>query len=126
MDRARPHPRLRQAHLGQRRRRPQRVTARTFNSWNDKQKTDALFAPSHWQVRVTIPDDWNHVGLLPHAITGDRAWDYPHQPGRTFTTWAGGAEINAALRNPIQRWQIEILDGLLWESGTPSRNGRRS
>ncbi|MEU5425857.1 Mucin-19 [Streptomyces olivoreticuli] len=98
---------------------PQRVTARTFASWSDKQKTDALFAPSHWQVRVTIPDDWNHVGLLPHAITGDRAWDYPHQPGRTFTTWAGGAEINAALRNPVQPWGIEILDGLLWESGTP-------
>ncbi|MFH0246174.1 Mucin-19 [Streptomyces sp. HK10] len=98
---------------------PQRVTASTFASWSQKQQTDALFAPSHWQVKVTIPDDWNHVGILPFAIEGDRAWIYPHEAGRTFVTWAGGAEVNAALRNPITPWKVEILDGLLWESGTP-------
>ncbi|MGW7466949.1 Mucin-19 [Streptomyces xantholiticus] len=98
---------------------PQRVTARTFASWNEKQQTDALFAPSHWHIKVTIPDDWNHVGILPAAIEGDRAWMYPHEAGRTFTTWAGGAEVNAALRNPIRPWKIEILDGLLWKAGQP-------
>ncbi|WP_431983920.1 Mucin-19 [Streptomyces qinglanensis] len=98
---------------------PQRVTARTFASWSQKQQTDALFAPSHWQVKVTIPDNWNHVGLLPFAVEGDRSWTYPHEAGRTFVTWAGGAELNLALRNPIAPWRIEILDGLLWESGTP-------
>ncbi|MGW1976472.1 Mucin-19 [Streptomyces sp. NPDC001889] len=100
---------------------PQRVTARTFTSWEAKRQSDALFAPSHWHVRVTVPGGWNHVGLLPAAVEGDRSWTYPCEPGRTFTTWAGGAEINAALRNPIQPWKIEILDGLLWESGTPLR-----
>ncbi|MEU6331484.1 Mucin-19 [Streptomyces sp. NPDC047049] len=98
---------------------PQRVTAQTFASWSEKQQANALFAPSHWRVKVTIPDDWNHVGILPSAVEGDRAWTYPHQAGRTFTTWAGGAEVNLALRNPITPWKIEILDGLLWESGTP-------
>ncbi|MDJ0342829.1 Mucin-19 [Streptomyces sp. H10-C2] len=101
---------------------PQRVTAGTFASWSEKDQANALFAPSHWQVRVTIPDDWNHVGLLPAAIEGPRAWHYPHEAGRTFTTWAGGAEVNAALRNPITPWKIEILDGLLWESGTPLKD----
>jgi hypothetical protein len=100
---------------------PQRVTAHTFDSMSEKDKTNALFAPSHWQVKVTIPDDWNHVGLLPAAVEGDRSWTYPHESGRTFVTWAGGAEINAALRNPIQPWKIEILDGLLWEAGAPLR-----
>ncbi|MFD3422643.1 Mucin-19 [Streptomyces decoyicus] len=98
---------------------PQRVTARTFASWSEKQQTNALFAPSHWLVRVTIPHGWDHVGILPFAVEGDRAWIYPHEAGRSFTTWAGGAEINVALRNPLMPWKIEILDGLLWESGTP-------
>ncbi|MFI1018141.1 Mucin-19 [Streptomyces sp. NPDC020965] len=100
---------------------PERVTARTFTSWTEKQQTNALFAPSHWHVRVTVPDNWNHIGLLPAAIEGEKAWTYPSEPGRTFTTWAGGAEINAALRNPLTPWRIEILDGLLWEAGTPLR-----
>ncbi|MHA4820414.1 Mucin-19, partial [Streptomyces aculeolatus] len=100
---------------------PRRINAAAFAAMTAKEQTNALFAPSHWQIRVTVPDDWNHVGLLPAPAAGDRAWHYPAEPGRTFTTWAGGAEVNLALRNPITPWKIEILDGLLWESGTPLR-----
>jgi hypothetical protein len=100
---------------------PRRVTAAAFAAMPGKEQTNALFAPSHWQVRVTVPDDWEHVGLLPAPAPGEKAWYYPSEPGRTFTTWAGGAEINLALRNHLQPWRIEILDGLLWESGTPLR-----
>ncbi|WP_351233247.1 Mucin-19 [Streptomyces sp. NPDC002133] len=98
---------------------PQRVTAAAFASMSEKEQADALFSPSHWQVRVTIPKDWNHVGLLPAPAPGERSWHYPYEGGRTFVTWAGGAEVNLALRNPIQPWRIEILDGLLWEKGDP-------
>lgn len=100
---------------------PRRVTAAAFAAMSEKEQTNALFAPSHWQVRVTVPDGWEHVGLLPAPAPGERAWHYPNQPGRTFVTWAGGAEINLALRNHLAPWRIEILDGLLWESGTPLR-----
>ncbi|MDQ0945975.1 Mucin-19 [Streptomyces sp. V1I1] len=98
---------------------PQRVTAAAFAAMSEKEQTDALFAPSHWQVRVTIPKDWDHVGLLPAPAPGERAWHYPYEGGRTFVTWAGGAEVNLALRNPLQPWRIEILDGLVWEKGDP-------
>ncbi|MFI7359562.1 Mucin-19 [Streptomyces avidinii] len=101
---------------------PRRITAATFVAMTEKEQTNALFAPSHWQVRVTIPKDWNHVGLLPAPAPGERAWHYPYEGGRTFTTWAGGAEVNLALRNPIAPWRIEILDGLLWESGDPLKS----
>ncbi|MEY9966587.1 hypothetical protein ABIA33_004652 [Streptacidiphilus sp. MAP12-16] len=100
---------------------PQRVTAASFAAWSTKEQTNALFAPSHWHIRVTVPEGWNHVGILPAPAPGERAWHYPHTPGQSFTTWAGGAEVNLALRNPIAPWRIEILDGLLWESGTPLR-----
>ncbi|MEY2229710.1 Mucin-19 [Streptomyces sp. BF23-19] len=101
---------------------PQRITAARFAAMSEKEQTNALFAPSHWQVRVTIPKDWNHVGLLPAPAPGERSWHYPYEGGRTFTTWAGGAEVNLALRNPLMPWRIEILDGLLWESGDPLKS----
>ncbi|WP_371352354.1 Mucin-19 [Streptomyces malaysiensis] len=101
---------------------PRRITAAAFAAMSEKEQTNALFAPSHWQIRVTVPGGWNHVGILPAPAAGDRAWYYPAESGQTFTTWAGGAEINLALRNPITPWRIEILDGLLWESGTPLRD----
>ncbi|MFE9481216.1 Mucin-19 [Streptomyces spororaveus] len=101
---------------------PRRITAAAFAAMTEKEQSNALFAPSHWQVRVTIPKGWNHVGLLPAPAPGERSWHYPYEGGRTFTTWAGGAEVNLALRNPIAPWRIEILDGLLWESGDPLKS----
>ncbi|MFJ3941770.1 hypothetical protein [Streptomyces parvus] len=98
---------------------PRRVTAATFASWSEKEQMRALYGCGHWQVRVTVPDTWNHVGLLPAPAPGDRAWHYPAEPGATFTTWAGGPEIHTALTNPITPWKIEILDGILWEDGKP-------
>ncbi|MER5661571.1 hypothetical protein [Streptomyces mirabilis] len=98
---------------------PRRVTGKTFASWSAKEQHDALYGCSHWHIRVTVPDGWNHVGLLPAPAPGERAWHYPHTPGATFTTWAGGPEVHTALTNPLQPWKVEILDGILWEAGKP-------
>ncbi|MFG3662579.1 hypothetical protein [Streptomyces sp. NPDC047706] len=98
---------------------PRRITAHTFAAWSEKEQMRALYGCGHWQVRVTVPDGWNHVGLLPAPAPGDRAWHYPAEGGTTFTTWAGGPEIHTALTNPLTPWKIEILDGILWEDGKP-------
>ncbi|NML54747.1 hypothetical protein HHL19_18925 [Streptomyces sp. R302] len=98
---------------------PRRITSRTFASWSEKEQAKALYGCGHWHVRVTVPDTWNHVGLLPAPAPGDRAWHYPATPGTTFTTWAGGPEIHTALTNPLTPWHIEILDGLLFDDGKP-------
>ncbi|MCX5000871.1 hypothetical protein [Streptomyces longwoodensis] len=98
---------------------PRRITARTFATWSEKEQMRALYGCGHWQVRVTVPDTWNHVGLLPAPAPADRAWHYPAQPGTTFTTWAGGPEIHTALTNPLTPWKVEILDGILWDDGKP-------
>ncbi|MDX3640168.1 hypothetical protein [Streptomyces sp. MB09-02B] len=98
---------------------PRRITAATFAAWSEKEQTRALYGCGHWQVRVTVPDTWNHVGILPAPAPGDRAWHYPAAPNATFTTWAGGPEIHTALTNPITPWKIEILDGILWDDGKP-------
>ncbi|MCC9311112.1 hypothetical protein LN042_29295 [Kitasatospora sp. RB6PN24] len=98
---------------------PRRITARAFAAMTEAEQTKALMSCSHWNIKVTVPSGWNHVGLLPAPVTGDRAWVYPSEPGATFTTWAGGAEVHLALSNHLMPWRIEILSGLLWEDGKP-------
>ncbi|MFE6869296.1 hypothetical protein ACFVFS_22430 [Kitasatospora sp. NPDC057692] len=98
---------------------PRRITAAAFAAMSEAEQTKALMSCSHWNVRVTVPAGWNHVGLLPAPVTGDRAWVYPSEPGATFTTWAGGAEVHLALSNHLAPWRIEILGGLLFEDGKP-------
>ncbi|MFE3498997.1 hypothetical protein [Kitasatospora sp. NPDC059160] len=98
---------------------PRRITAAAFAAMTEAEQVKALMSCSHWNVRVTVPAGWNHVGLLPAPVTRDRAWVYPSEPGTTFTTWAGGAEIHLALSNHIAPWRIEVLGGLLFEDGKP-------
>ncbi|MGY5059980.1 hypothetical protein ACWDFR_38950 [Streptomyces sp. 900105755] len=98
---------------------PRRITAATFAAWSEKEQTRALYGCGHWHIRVTVPETWDHVGLLPAPAPGERAWHYPAEPGATFTTWAGGPEVHTALTNPLAPWKVEILDGLLWDDGKP-------
>ncbi|MGV9267409.1 hypothetical protein ACWDRR_22410 [Kitasatospora sp. NPDC003701] len=98
---------------------PRRITASAFAAMTEQEQVKALMSCSHWNIKVTVPAGWNHVGLLPAPVTGDRAWVYPSEPGATFTTWAGGAEVHLALSNHIAPWRIEILGGLLFEDGKP-------
>ncbi|SDT83491.1 hypothetical protein SAMN05216371_8327 [Streptomyces sp. TLI_053] len=98
---------------------PRRVTAAAFAAMSEAEQTKALMSCSHWNIRVTVPAGWNHVGLLPAPVTGERAWIYPSDPGTTFTTWAGGAEVHLALSNHLMPWKVEVLDGLVWEDGKP-------
>ncbi|MEV7603712.1 hypothetical protein AB0O91_40710 [Kitasatospora sp. NPDC089797] len=98
---------------------PCRITAAGFAAMTQAEQVKALMSCSHWNIKVTVPQGWNHVGLLPAPVTGDRAWIYPAEPGTTFTTWAGGAEVHLALSNHIAPWRIEVLGGLLFEDGKP-------
>ncbi|GHF78650.1 hypothetical protein GCM10018790_65810 [Kitasatospora xanthocidica] len=98
---------------------PRRITAQAFAAMSEQEQTKALMSCSHWNVRVTVPAGWQHVGLLPAPVTGDRAWVYPATPGATFVTWAGGAEVHLVLSNHLMPWKVEILGGLLWEDGKP-------
>ncbi|MGW4651351.1 hypothetical protein [Kitasatospora sp. NPDC004289] len=98
---------------------PRRITAAAFAAMSQAEQTKALMSCSHWNIRVTVPAGWNHVGLLPAPVTGERAWVYPSDPGTTFTTWAGGAEVHLALSNHLMPWKVEVLDGLVFEDGKP-------
>lgn len=69
-----------------------------------------------YRVRVTVPAGWRHVGLLPFAEDDGETWSYPSEPGRTFVTWADGAELHVAY---AYGWDVAILERLLLVNGKP-------
>ncbi|MFJ9521828.1 hypothetical protein ACIRPK_26690 [Kitasatospora sp. NPDC101801] len=95
---------------------PSRLTRAAFAALSEQEQDNALMAPSHWNIKVTVPSGWQHIGLLPAPVPGERSWDYPARPGTTFTTWASGPEVVIAR---ARQWHVEVLDGLVWKSGSP-------
>lgn len=92
---------------------PTRVTAREFEG-EPALAEKRLRGRGRWHVRATVPPDWTHVGLLP--CSGAGGWEYPAEPGRTFTAWASGPEVWLARQ---QGWAVEVLDGITWAEGKP-------
>lgn len=82
--------------------------------------------PARYRIRYTVPATWEHIGLFmtpKDKVTGnarDRAaWCYPGQDyqGRTFETWADGAELDVAYNLPagLQPWDITILERIVFK-----------
>lgn len=47
-----------------------------------------------YEVEVTVPDTWSHVGLVPcRPRQYDQYWSYPATPGTTFTSWLTTEEV---------------------------------
>lgn len=76
------------------------------------------YARGRAHVRVTVPKDWAHIGLIGvKAADVADGWRYPADPGATFETWADGAQIMLAHH---QGWHVDYLGGLhLSGSGKP-------
>lgn len=98
---------------------PTRITAREYDAAVKTQKEKWVKGRGRWHVRATVPSDWQHVGLLP--CSGTSGWEYPREPGRTFTTWASGSEIWLALQ---KGWHVDVLDGITWAEGKPLNTWR--
>lgn len=68
-----------------------------------------------WRITMTVPADWQHVGLFMAPGDGGR-WRYPSTPGETFTTWADGCELWAAM---LRGWDPVVHEGFTWAEGKP-------
>ena len=77
------------------------------------------YGRARYQVTVTVPDWWEGAGILP-LKSGDDArdgWEYPNQPGRTFTTWADASEVWLAAYQ--FKWPYAFRAGMEFTSGRP-------
>lgn len=97
---------------------PDRLTGAAWEAMPDSVQKKLLYQSGWWQLQVTVPHGWRGPGLLPLAAPDGRSWEYPHQGGRTFTTWVGTMEFVVARE---AEWTLQVVDGLVWEAGTPMR-----
>lgn len=94
---------------------PVRWTGEQVRALAPREYERAMRGRGRWLITATVPDDWQHVGMFMAPCT-DRRWCYPRQPGETFTTWADGAEVWAALS---QGWHVTTHEGITWAEGKP-------
>jgi hypothetical protein len=77
-----------------------------------KDGTLAPKCPGLYNITVTVPDDWNHIGLIKaYETDGDGNAIYPNTPGTTFTNWTTADELAVAVGNG---WEVHINERIYW------------
>lgn len=97
---------------------PTMVTGKIWAGVADEERDRLLKRRGRWLVTATVPDGWEHVGLLaaPASGSGDKTWTYPRHPGERFTTWTSGSELSLAAR---QGWAFTVHEGFHFAEGKP-------
>lgn len=78
---------------------------------HDNHTTYAGFTLGFYRVHVTVPHDWQHVGLAPKKRPGFLYADYPRQPNEEWETWIDGAEVQILQQ---ARWPFAIRERILF------------
>jgi hypothetical protein len=77
-----------------------------------------------YRVTATVPNDWQHIGLIPQPIGKgkDKQWVWPNTPNATITTVVAEPELRLAIEHG---WSIKILERLLFPKDRPFRTWRK-
>lgn len=94
---------------------PRRWTGAELRALADRDREAVLRGRGRWHITARVPAGWDHVGMLMAPRDG-RGWCYPSTPGETFTTWADGSEVWAAL---ARGWEVQTHEGITWKEGKP-------
>ncbi len=85
-------------------------TEQQIRALNETETARVVKGRSRWRVSYTVPQDWDHVGLLMTPDSGG-GWSWPSMPGQQGATWAGGSEVALAL---TRGWKVDIHEGMSW------------
>ncbi len=83
------------------------------------------FQPGWYHVKIRVPKDWAHIGLIPRPceFEGNRLWDYPNKPGEIIQAWVSEPELTLAVQNG---WEImDHIDGYAFDKGRPLQGWAR-
>jgi len=73
------------------------------------------YVAGFYRVGVTVPDNWQHIGLLPckntASQTNQQGSTYPNVPGTPFESWCSDKELRLALD---YGWECSIQERILW------------
>lgn len=83
-------------------------------SWDRGGTEFAGYHPGRYLIEWTVPDDWEHVGILQNAE--DKSW--PAKPGEHGRGWADSREVRLALD---YGWDVKIIERILFndDGSTP-------
>jgi hypothetical protein len=80
-----------------------------------RRKSDGKYAahiPGFYNVDITVPDNWHHIGLAKENTVSDTGEaHYPNEPGYTFSNWVSAAEAALMYDNG---WHIHINERIIW------------
>lgn len=62
-----------------------------------------------YKVKVKVPYDWAHIGLLP--VRQEDKTVYPNKPGQMFVSWCSHRDVKLAMD---YGWSVVILERILW------------
>jgi hypothetical protein len=78
------------------------------------------YVPGWHHVFIKVPNDWNHVGLIPRKSEDGDGWEFPATPGLIIKAWVSEPELALALTHG---WEIvEYLEGWEFAKGRPLGN----
>lgn len=73
------------------------------------------YVAGFYRVKARVPDNWQHIGLLPCKNTAShnqqQGSTYPRIPGTVFESWCSDRELRLALD---YRWECKIQERILW------------
>jgi hypothetical protein len=82
------------------------------NPTRDRLDQYAGHVAGRYRVRATVPDGWQHVGILGvPGIDPRLPWSWPDRPGTVIDTWCDGAEVDLLRR---YGWPHVIRERILW------------
>lgn len=91
-------------------------TREQVERFDAREWTTHIRGRGRWRITMTVPADWQHVGLFMAPAEDGRGWRYPCRPGETFTTWADGHELWAAM---WRGWDPVVHEGFTFREGKP-------
>lgn len=83
------------------------------------------FETAFYKITFAVPDDWQHVGLLP--VLTDDGWRWPRDKnlmgyGKCYSTFVAEPELRLALDN---KWLVNIEEKWSFEAGRPLESWRK-
>jgi hypothetical protein len=80
---------------------------------HDEEAEILPYVPGFYRVEVSIPRDWQHIGLLPmrNPVGSSQKFSYPRIGGQSFESWCSSSELSLALK---EGWQVQVRERILW------------
>lgn len=79
-----------------------------------------MYIPGWYRVIATVPNGWNHIGLIP--VKRDDKWVWPTISNEKITTWIAEPELRLAVD---KGWNVKVIERLLFPKDRPFRNWKK-